>query len=156
MSWPTSSGCWWRASTCTPYLPCPSSLSGSTSGGTYSSAGVWYQGGLPGWGQGGKAGELIRGGVATSACSLRSCWDVGLAFKFLSQWLIKVPQLSVPRAGALWLQLHLRLTWGPNRSSECPSISPLALQIPRATASLYNASAQIRKRPLGEHSPSGI
>ncbi|PNI81209.1 VIPR1 isoform 12, partial [Pan troglodytes] len=39
VSWPTSSGCWWRASTCTPCLPSPSSLSGSTSGGTYSSAG---------------------------------------------------------------------------------------------------------------------
>ncbi|XP_008949727.1 vasoactive intestinal polypeptide receptor 1 isoform X5 [Pan paniscus] len=33
VSWPTSSGCWWRASTCTPCLPSPSSLSGSTSGG---------------------------------------------------------------------------------------------------------------------------
>ncbi|XP_063559793.1 vasoactive intestinal polypeptide receptor 1 isoform X4 [Gorilla gorilla gorilla] len=28
VSWPTSSGCWWRASTCTPCLPSPSSLSG--------------------------------------------------------------------------------------------------------------------------------
>nr|XP_044610542.1 vasoactive intestinal polypeptide receptor 1 isoform X5 [Equus asinus] len=33
VSWPTSSGCWWRASTCTPCLPSPSSPSGSTSGG---------------------------------------------------------------------------------------------------------------------------
>ncbi|KAI2529071.1 vasoactive intestinal peptide receptor 1 [Homo sapiens] len=33
VSWLTSSGCWWRASTCTPCLPSPSSLSGSTSGG---------------------------------------------------------------------------------------------------------------------------
>nr|XP_044610543.1 vasoactive intestinal polypeptide receptor 1 isoform X6 [Equus asinus] len=28
VSWPTSSGCWWRASTCTPCLPSPSSPSG--------------------------------------------------------------------------------------------------------------------------------
>nr|XP_020728083.1 vasoactive intestinal polypeptide receptor 1 isoform X2 [Odocoileus virginianus texanus] len=33
VSWPTSSGCWWRASTCTPCSPSPSSPSGSTSGG---------------------------------------------------------------------------------------------------------------------------
>uniref|UniRef100_A0A8C9KET8 Vasoactive intestinal peptide receptor 1 n=1 Tax=Panthera tigris altaica TaxID=74533 RepID=A0A8C9KET8_PANTA len=33
VSWPTSSGCWWRASTCTPCWLSPSSLSGSTSGG---------------------------------------------------------------------------------------------------------------------------
>ncbi|XP_069331676.1 vasoactive intestinal polypeptide receptor 1 isoform X4 [Eulemur rufifrons] len=33
VSWPTSSGCWWRASTCTPCLPSPSSPRGSTSGG---------------------------------------------------------------------------------------------------------------------------
>ncbi|XP_033068089.1 vasoactive intestinal polypeptide receptor 1 isoform X5 [Trachypithecus francoisi] len=32
-SWPISSGCWWRASICTPCLPSPSSPSGSTSGG---------------------------------------------------------------------------------------------------------------------------
>ncbi|XP_037598843.1 vasoactive intestinal polypeptide receptor 1 isoform X3 [Cebus imitator] len=33
VSWPTSSGCWWRGSTCTPCSPSPSSPSGSTSGG---------------------------------------------------------------------------------------------------------------------------
>ncbi|XP_006868825.1 PREDICTED: vasoactive intestinal polypeptide receptor 1 [Chrysochloris asiatica] len=33
VSWPTSSGCWWRDSTCTPCSPSPSSPSGSTSGG---------------------------------------------------------------------------------------------------------------------------
>ncbi|XP_024421645.2 vasoactive intestinal polypeptide receptor 1 isoform X6 [Desmodus rotundus] len=33
VSWPTTSGCWWRASTCTPCSQSPSSPSGSTSGG---------------------------------------------------------------------------------------------------------------------------
>lgn len=57
VSWPTSSGCWWRVSTYTPCWPSPSSPNGSTSGGTYSSAGVWYQGG--GWA--GKAHWVVGG-----------------------------------------------------------------------------------------------
>lgn len=70
VSWPTSSGCWWKASTCTPFLPSPSSPSGSTSGGTYSSAGVWYQGGLPGWEEGVRPGEHTGGRVPTQLAVL--------------------------------------------------------------------------------------
>lgn len=46
--------------------------------------------------RGDKAQRAHQGVGANPACSLRSCWAVGLACKVLGQGLIKIPQMCDP------------------------------------------------------------
>ncbi|XP_006893051.1 PREDICTED: vasoactive intestinal polypeptide receptor 1 [Elephantulus edwardii] len=72
VSWPTSSGCWWRDCTCTPYLPSPSSPSGSTSGGVPSTfTMVWT--------------------ITRIHFDDRGCWDT---IESPLWWIIKAPILT--------------------------------------------------------------